>query len=200
MDIRDSTTDDPAPLLTRRRFDVTEYHTMAEAGILGEDDRIELIDGELLEMAAVGAPHIGTVMAINRLLVMAAGERASVSVRNPVRLDRHNEPEPDIALLRPRADFYRGGQPPLLADVLLLVEVSDSTLRYDTAVKRPLYARHGIPELWIVDLAGQAVEVCRAPSEGGYASITRLGDGATIEPAGLPGVLIAVRDILGPPA
>lgn len=185
------------PWVARRRLDVNEYRRMGEAGILHEDDRVELIEGVLVEMAAVGGPHIGVVIRLNRLLPPLVAGRAEVSVQNPVRLGDHSEPEPDIALLRPRADDYGSGLPPLAEDVLLLIEVSDSTLRYDRTVKQPLYARHSIPEVWVVDLQGGVVEVCRGPSKEGYGSVTREGRGAVLEPAGLPGVRVGVDEVLG---
>ena len=182
--------------VVRRRFGVAEYHRMAEAGILGEDDRVELVEGEVVEMSPVGGPHIGAVMALNHLLVAAAAGRARVSVQSPVRLGDRSEPQPDLAVLRPRADRYRGGEPPTAADVLLLVEVADSSLRYDRGVKLPLYARHGVPEVGVVDLAAGAVELHRGPLAGRYASAEREGPGAELEPLGLPGARIPVADML----
>ncbi len=182
----------------RRALDVEAYHGMAAAGILRPDDRVELIEGELVWMAAIGGPHIGTVMALNHLLLprMPAGIR--VSVQSSVRLGRHSEPQPDLALLRPRADGYRGGLPPLAEDVLLLIEVADSTLRMDREVKAPLYARHGIPEYWVVDLAGGLVLLHRDPSPDGYRSLSEARAGAVITPALLPETAaVAVSDILG---
>ena len=183
------------PWLTRRKLDVAEYHRMGEAGILHEDDRVELIEGELIEMTPIGEPHVGTVNRLNRLLVVAAGTRAVVAVQNPVRLDGHSEPQPDFALLRPRADDYFGAKA-TPADVLLLMEVADASLRYDRAVKLPLYARHGIPEAWGVDLEHGLVEVHRQPAGDGYATSSRETAGASVEPALLPGVVLRVADVL----
>jgi Uma2 family endonuclease len=151
----------------RHRFDVDQYHCMAEVGILLEDDPVELIDGELVKKPAIGVPRIGTVMAPNHLLVVATLGRAMVSVRSPVRLDRHNEPEPGLALLRPRADRYKAGQPPCPAEILLLIEVASTSLDYDRWVNLPLYARHDVPEVWIVDLDARAIDVHRRPAPGG---------------------------------
>jgi Uma2 family endonuclease len=169
---------------------------MGEAGILTEDDRVELIEGELVAMSPIGSGHPGGVNALNHLLVRAARDRAVVAVQNPVRLSDHTEPQPDFAVLRPRPDFYRG-KIPVAADVLLLVEVADSSLRFDRLVKLPLYARHGIAEVWIVDLAGQAVELCRDPRPEGYARIHRAGRGETIAPEAMPDLALRVDDILG---
>lgn len=184
------------PWVRRWKLDVHEYHRMGEAGILTGDDRVELIEGELVEMNPIGIGHTGAVIALNHLLVQAAGTRAMVSVQLPVRLDAHNEPQPDFALLRPKPSRYRDALP-VAADVLLLVEVAESSLRFDRAVKAPLYAAHGIPELWIVDLGGAAVEVHRDPGPDGYASVTRHVRGETVEAAMLPGLRLPVDGILG---
>jgi Uma2 family endonuclease len=129
------------------------------------------------------------------MFILAAGNRWVVAVQNPVRLDNHSEPEPDVALLRPRADDYRGSvaRP---ADVLLLVEVADSSLRFDRLVKLPLYARHGVTEVWIVDVVGGGVEVARGPTREGYARIARQTRGAVLEPEALPGLRPGVTEIL----
>jgi Uma2 family endonuclease len=187
------------PWVARWRLDVRAYHRMGAAGILREADRVELIEGELLGKAAVGGPHTGVVIGLSRLLVHAAGQRGVVSPRSPVRLGDYSEPEPDLALLRPRADRYLGRVPPLAADVLLLIEVADSTLRYDRLVKLPLYARHGVPEVWIVDLAGGVVEEHRAPAEGAYGVVERAGREAVLAVPGLAGASLAVVDFLPPP-
>ena len=164
-------------LPARRRLDVDAYHRMAGAGILKPDDRVELIDGEIIDRAPIGSEHAGTTIRFNRLLAPAAASGiVTAAVRSPLRLDRHNEPEPDLMLLRPRADDYRSSLP-TADDVLLLVEVADSSLAYDRTTKLALYARHGIPEVWLVDLVGRAVEICREPV-GGYASRQRLRSGA----------------------
>jgi Uma2 family endonuclease len=154
------------PWVARRPITVTEYHRMGEVGILGERDRIE---GGLVAMSPIGSYHHGTVKQLTHALVDAVGERAIVSVQGPVRLDDLSEPEPDFGMLKPRPDFYRDAhaQP---ADVLLLIEVADTSLNYDRAVKRMLYARHAVPEFWIVDLTAGEVEVCREPKADGNAA------------------------------
>jgi Uma2 family endonuclease len=184
------------PWVKRRPLTVAEYYRMGDAGILTEDDRVELIEGQLVAMTPIGSGHSGTVNGLNHLLVRAVGERGVVAVQNPVRLDDHSEPRPDFAVLRPRPDAYRRAHP-RPADVLLLVEVADSSLAYDRAVKRALYARHGIHELWIVDLGAGEVEVCRDPRGERYESVVRAGRGTILEPTLLPGAAIAVADILG---
>jgi Uma2 family endonuclease len=184
------------PWIIRRKLDVGEYHRMGEAGILTEADRVELIEGELVAMAPIGAAHAGAVNGLAELLFAAAAGRAVVAVQNPVQLDPHSEPQPDFALLRPRADRYRAVHP-TPTDVLLLIEVADTSLRFDRLVKLPLYARHRIPEVWIIDLAAGVVELCRGPEAGGYARVIRTGRGAAIEPEALPGLSLRVDDILG---
>ena len=184
------------PWVARRPLTVAEYHRMGEAGILSPRDRVELVEGELVAMSPVGSQHIGAVNALNRLLMRAVGDKGVVSVQNPVRLDDRTEPEPDVAVLKPRADDYRSAMPGP-RDVLLAVEVADSSLGYDRAVKAPLYASHGIPELWIVDLAAREVEVHRVPEGGRYATLALVGPGGALEPALLPGVSIPAAAALG---
>ncbi|MFC7738705.1 Uma2 family endonuclease [Roseomonas sp. GCM10028921] len=184
------------PWVARRAITVAEFHRMGEVGIIAERDRVELIEGELVSMSPIGSQHLGAVNALTRLLVTAVGDRGIVSVQNPVRLDDRTEPEPDVAVLRPRDDEYRTATP-TAEDVLLIVEVADTSLDYDRAVKQPLYASHGIPELWIVDLAGRLVEVCREPAGDGYASVRRIGPDGTLEAAFLSGVSLPVGAVLG---
>ena len=184
------------PWVARRVLTVAEYHRMGEVGILTERDRVELIEGELIAMSPIGSEHAGTVNALNRLLVQAVGDRGVVAVQNPVRLDDLSEPQPDFAVLKPRADDYRRATPRSV-DVLLIVEVADTSLAYDRDVKRSLYARHGVPEVWIVNLAANEVEVCRAPTGDQYASVAHVGRDGILEPELLSGVAIAVAAILG---
>ncbi|HTW72920.1 MAG TPA: Uma2 family endonuclease [Acetobacteraceae bacterium] len=184
------------PWVARFPLTVAQYHRMGEVGILNEDDRVELIEGELVAMVPIGSNHAGTVNTLNRRLVMAVGDRGVVAVQNPVELDDLSEPQPDFAILKPRPDDYRQATP-RPNDVLLIIEVADSSLGYDRAVKRALYARHGIPEFWIVNISGGEVEVCRGPSGEQYGSITRVGRNGSLEPERLPGVTIAAADILG---
>jgi len=182
------------PWVSRRPITVAEYHRMGEVGILGERDRVELIEGELVAMAPIGTYHIGTVIKLSHDLMQAVGDRALVSVQNSVRLDDLSEPEPDFALLKPRPDFYRDAHP-TPTDILLLIEIADSSLNYDRAVKRMLYARHAIPELWIVDLTADEVEICRNPTPAGYAMTHRIGRNGTLEPELLPGVRIQAASL-----
>lgn len=183
----------PAPY----RFTVDEYERMAETGVFGAHDRLELIDGEIVTMAPIGSRHAGCVARLTRLLSVVAGERAIVWVQNPVRLDQRSEPQPDVALLSPREDFYAAAHPSP-ADILLVVEVSDTTLDYDLGVKAPLYARTGIPTTWVVDLAERCVHVLSDPGAGGYGTARRAVAGSTLALGGLVGATIAAADVLGP--
>jgi Uma2 family endonuclease len=180
--------------ITRRRFTVHEYHRMAEARILHEDDRIELIDGELVEMAAIGTRHFTCVNRLNHLLVGNVGDDVIVSIQNPVRLNEYSEPQPDVALIRARD--YRESLP-TPEDVLLLIEVSDTTLAYDRGPKLSLYARAGIQEVWIVDLAGEVIERHTDPSGDGYRGLKRARRGETLESVTLPTLSLSVDDVLG---
>jgi Uma2 family endonuclease len=178
------------------RFTVEDYHRMAEAGILGEDDRVELIEGEIVEMPPIGSPHGGTVKAFIHLFSKRVGDRALVAAQDPVRLSDISEPQPDLMLLRPRSDFYRGSHP-TPADVLLLVEVADTSAAYDRSVKLPLYARAGITEYWLVDLERGVVEVHRSPGGDRYGEVQVFAAGARVSPASLPDVELGVTEILG---
>lgn len=180
----------------KRLFTVADYHRMAESGILAANERVELIEGEILEMNPIGSPHAACVDRLTRLLGRAAGDRAIVRVQNPVQLGELSEPQPDLALLKPRADFY-GDAHPGPADILLLIEVADSTLEFDRNRKLPLYAQAGIPEAWIVDLASRAIAVYRNPSPRGYREEVRMGPGASLPVPGLPGETLDVDGILG---
>lgn len=159
--------------LKRHSFNITDFHRLGEAGILSEDDRLELIDGEIFDMPPIGSPHGGRVNQLNRLLIQAVGEHAIVSVQNPIILDDHSEPEPDLALLRPRPDFYTDSHP-RAPDVLLLIEVADSTLQTDRDIKVPLYARHGIPEVWIVAIPDRRILRFAHPQQGVYQTLETL--------------------------
>ncbi len=179
----------------RHRLNVDSYYKMAEAGILTDRDRVELIGGEVIDLNAIGSPHAAVTNRLVRFFAQTMVDgSALISVQNPLRLDAYNEPEPDFLLLRPRADDYRASHPGA-ADVLLLVEVSDSSLGYDRGIKLPLYARFGVNEVWIVDLVGAAIEAYRQPNEGAYASFARLTSGS-LAPALLPGAMVDVTALL----
>jgi len=147
----------------RHRITVHEYHRMAEVGLLAPDARVELIEGEIIDMAPIGDPHRSTVMRLDRLLQRAVGDQALILCQASIRLGRYSEPEPDLAVLRARADYYRSA-PPAAADTLLVIEVSDTTLRYDRHTKVPFYARYGVPEVWLADLPNLTVHFFRGLS------------------------------------
>jgi len=136
--------------IERRWFSVEEYDRMTEAGILTEDDRIELIDGEVVKMSPIGNAHAGCVKRITALCYEQVARLVMISVQDPIQLDDYSKPQPDVALLKTRPDYY-AQSPPMPADILLIVEVADSSIDYDRNVKVPLYARAAIPEVWLVD-------------------------------------------------
>lgn len=181
--------------IQRRLFTVDEYQQMIEAGIFGEDDRLELLGGEIVAMSPIGSRHAACVNRLNRLLVSALGESAIVSIQNPIRLDDLSEPEPDVALLKPQDDFYTD-QVPTPTDVLLLIEVADSSVDQDRAVKLPLYARVGIAEVWLVDLIDGVIDAYRTPSSEGYLLRQRYLSSQTIETTGPLALSIAVGQVL----
>lgn len=183
------------PQAAKRLFSVDEFHRMGEAGILGEDDRLELIDGEIIAMTPIGPGHAGCVNRLTALLAGRVGSRAVLAVQNPVFLGEHAEPQPDVVLLKPRPDFYSHSHP-AAQDVLLVIEVADSSADYDRTVKVPHYARAGIPEVWIVDLPQRVVEVYRKPEDGEYREHLAVGSGADLRLPGLPGAQIAADDVL----
>jgi hypothetical protein len=183
-----------ATVLERRLFTRQEYHTMAQAGILAEDDPVELLDGEIVRKTPSGPSHAGVVKRLNKLLSRLVGEAAIVSVQDPLALDEHSEPEPDVMLLRPRADFYADSHP-TGADVLLAIEVADTSLEADREVKVPLYAEHGIREVWLVDLPDGQVHVFRGPGNGRYAEerVYRATDAIPL--TALPGRQVLVSEL-----
>ena len=146
----------------KHRLTVGEYYRMAETGILAPDARVELIEGEIIDKSPIGSMHAGQVSRLAEIFTLALVERAIVRVQSPLALDDYNEPEPDISLLRYREDFYTGGHP-RPEDVWLVVEVADTTLKYDRGVKLPLYAAHGIPEFWLLDIPDKRLLVHRDP-------------------------------------
>lgn len=182
--------------LSRRRFTVDEYHRMGETGVLAPEERVELLDGEVVEMSPIGSPHAGCVMRLNRLLQQRFGDVALVSVQGPTVADEYSEPEPDLMLLRIRQDYYSSSHP-TPDDILLLIEVADTSLAKDRRVKMPLYARDGVAEAWIVDLVHQRLLVYREPEATGYKVFRTLSRRETISPLAFPGRQVAVAEILG---
>jgi Uma2 family endonuclease len=161
----------------RYRLKVQDFHKLGEIGILDEDARVELVEGELIEMAPIGSLHASVVNTLNRMLILAVGEAGIICPQNPVVLDSYSEPQPDLAVVRPQTRRYRDSHPHA-EDILLLIEVADTTARYDRTVKIPLYARHGIPEVWLVDLQQRHVEIYRDPEEGSYRQVKVLATGS----------------------
>ena len=185
---------DVGELLVRHKLTVADIYRMLDAGVLHKDDRVELVDGELLDMAPIGSDHTTTVDRLTEVLVLACTGRAIVRVQNPVRLDDLNEPQPDFSILRLRPGGYRKGHPGP-ADVLLLVKVADSSLRFDRRVKLPLYARFGIPEVWIADLQRRVLETHHTPVDGAYADTAQHEPGARVSLARLPEATLILAGI-----
>ena len=178
------------------RIDTERYQKMVAAGVLNKYDRIELIEGEMLDMAPIGSQHAALTARLNRMLVLGTQNLAAVFPGGPINLGDFSEPQPDLLVLRPRADDY-SAQLPTGADALLIVEVSDSTLAFDQGVKLSLYARFGIPEYWVVDVASKGIVVYREPADNGYRNSLRYTIGDTVSPLALPQVVISVRELFG---
>jgi len=187
---------EPPELLRRHRLTVAEYHRMAETRVLAPDARVELIDGEIVDLAPIGTRHRSTVKRLLHLFSDAVARQAIVAVQDPVRLGDRSEPQPDLMLLAPREDFYASAHP-VASDVLLLIEVSDTTARYDRIIKLALYARHGVQEVWIVDLDNRVMRVCRSPVGDAYTDVTETTTPGVLSPQALPGVAIDGSRLLG---
>jgi Uma2 family endonuclease len=179
----------------RRRFTVAEFGRLTEAGLARPDERLELIDGEVVEMSPIGERHAACVSQLNHLLSRQWGDAAIVSVQNPLVVGRDSELYPDVALLAPRDDFYRGGKP-TGRDALLVIEVSDTTLVHDIGTKAPLYGKAGVPVLWVVDLQGGVVEVFTEPSAGGFDLRRTVRATDTLTLAALPGFSVPVAALV----
>ena len=184
----------PLAAPARHLISVEAFHRMGETGILGPADRVELIDGEIIERSPIGALHAAIVDLLARHFGRSAQASVFIRCQNPLRLDGLSEPEPDIAILKPRADFYTTGHPGP-ADVLLVIEVADSSLAYDLGVKVPLYARHGIPEVWVIDATTRQTRVFREPvGRGGAGQPT--GSGYTHEASLAPHELLTCASVV----
>lgn len=182
-------------LLLRRRFTVEDYHRMAQVGIFTEDDRVELLEGDIVMMTPIGSRHASCVARLTHLFTSALGQRAIVWVQNPLRLRADSEPQPDLALLRPRADFYATAHPGP-EDVWLVVEVAETSADDDRAVKVPLYARSGIPAVWLVDLSSDRVEVYTGPTPEGYRTVQTVDRGHALALDAFPELTIPVDPLL----
>src|SRR5438093_10520235 len=188
---------DMAVTLKRRRFTVDEYHRMGEAGVRSEAEPVGLTAGAIVVREPIGSRHAGTVNRLNRLWTSRLGERAVVQIQNPIELpEEDSEPQPDVALLRPRADFYTAAHP-VAADVLLLIEVADSSLTVDRRVRMPLYARAAIHEAWLLDLTADRVEVYRAPTADAYQQVVTFERGQRVAPVAFADLTVTVEDLLG---
>jgi Uma2 family endonuclease len=180
-----------------RRFTVDEVERMVRAGILHEDDRVELLDGQLVEMSPANPPHASCVKRLGRLFAsLSASDRSTLSIQDPIVLSEHQAPQPDVALLRYRADGYRTRNPGP-ADTLLVIEVGDSSAQSDRERKIPLYAGAGVLEAWLANLPGDALEVYRTPRDGRYVDVRMARRGDTIAPLAFPDLALRVEEILG---
>ncbi|MBC7912460.1 MAG: Uma2 family endonuclease [Pyrinomonadaceae bacterium] len=182
--------------IAKRWFSVDEFYRMAEAGILTADDRVELIEGEIIEMSPIGSRHAACVNRLNTLLSRQLGQAAIISIQNPIRIDDYSEPEPDAAVLKPREDFYAVDHP-TPGDVLLVVEVADTSVEYDRKIKLPLYARASVPEVWLVNLPQATIEIYRQPLDGTYREIHLVKHGESLVSQVSPNLTLEAVDILG---
>ena len=188
------------PIERLRRFSIDEYHRMGEVGILGEDECIELINGVITKMSPIGSEHTACVKKLNRLFSnVLSSEDATIGVQNPIILDDMTELEPDIALLKPRDDAYASGHP-RPDDVLLIVEVADTSVDDDRAIKLPRYAAAGIPEVWIVNIPDRRIEAYQIPvgteADAGYKIRVEYRLGETLTPEAFPNAKVSVADVL----
>ena len=177
------------------RITVGEYYRMAEVGLLAPEARVELIDGVIIDMAPIGSRHAGTESQLGELLAETIGTRAILRMQSPIRLSRSSEPQPALALFKRRRDFYKTAHP-TAKDSLLVIELSETTLRYDREIKVPLYARYGIPEVWIVDLVGGQIHFFRSPEAGKYSDVSSTKEPGVVALAALSDVTVDLSGIL----
>jgi Uma2 family endonuclease len=182
--------------LEKRYFNVDEYYRMARAGVLKPDDRVELIEGEIIKMSPIGSPHAACVSRLNDLLRSLEKRKAMVRIQNPIRLNEFSEPVPDIVLLKSRRDYY-SARHPIPSDVFLIMEVADTSLLSDRKVKVPLYARALIQEVWLVNLPKKIVEVYYEPAGGTYRRSRKHHRGEAVVAESIPGLELKVNDIFG---
>ncbi len=184
-------------VLKTHRFTVDEYHRMGEVGIFSEDDRVELLAGAIVEMSPIGPLHASIVRRPTALFSVRLGTEVLVSVQNPLLLrTADSEPQPDVALLRPRPDFYARSHPEA-PDVYLVIEVADTSLVTDREVKFPIYARAGVPEAWLLDVVTQHLEVHRHPTPDGYRDVHSFRRGESVAPEAFPHLVLTVDTLLG---
>ncbi len=178
------------------RFTVEEYHKLAEVNILHEDDRVELIEGRIIEMTPIGSWHAACVKRLIDLFAERLKKRSIIGAQDPIDLNKQTEPEPDIAILKRRSDFY-AERHPVPDDILLIIEVADTSIDYDKTIKIPLYAKSNIKEVWLVNLLENTVEVYIDPSPEGYKRIMQYQNNQTISPKSFPDIVVKVSEILG---
>jgi len=181
--------------IQRRLFTVIEYDRFIEAGVLTEDDPVELINGEVVKMSPISSPHVGCVNRLNRLFSQRLGNEVILHIQNPIHLDKYSEPEPDVVLLKFRDDYYAESLP-RPTDVLLLIEVADTSLSYDRRVKVPLYAKAGIREVWVVDVENRLVYVHRNPVKGKYHEALIVKSGDAITPSAFPEMTVSLEEMI----
>jgi Uma2 family endonuclease len=197
MSAQSAPTQSPVPetgQVAPRRFTRDEYHRMAEVGILTRNDRVELVSGEIIQMSPIGSRHQGVLNLLNHLFQTGLGDRATCALQGPVVLADSSEPQPDLLLLRPRADFYRSAHP-VPSDVLLLVEIAESSAAFDRGPKRTLYARSGITEYWVIDLARSVLIAHRRPTADEYGEVSQLDRSRSIAPLAFPDFMLPLADI-----
>jgi Uma2 family endonuclease len=182
--------------LAKHWISVDEYERMGCAGIFGNDARLELLEGEIYEMSPIGSPHAACVKFFSSLLNRLFGGKMIVSIQDPIRLDDFSEPQPDIAIVRWRDDFYKHGHP-TPADVLLVIEVADSTVESDRTYKMPLYAKAGIPEAWLVNLHDEKIELYAEPADGAYQFTRDFNRGEDVQAHSIADLHVPVADVLG---
>ncbi len=180
----------------RKLFTVAEYHQMIEAGVLKEDDRVELLNGEIIEMSPIGPLHASSVKRLIAVLSPRIRKWAILDVQDPIHLGEYSEPQPDMVLLKPRVDFYATSHP-TPKDVLLVIEIADSTLETDRRLKIPAYAQAGIPEAWLIDLVNDRIEVHSKPLNGVYQEVRIILRGQKINSTALPKLRLKADEVLG---
>ncbi|NEQ41126.1 MAG: Uma2 family endonuclease [Okeania sp. SIO3I5] len=182
--------------LLRQLFTVDQYYKMLDAGVFTENERVELIRGEIIKMSPIGVRHGDCVDSLAELFILRLVQTVTVRVQNPVRLNDNSEPQPDVSLVQRRQGF-RQTQQPQPENVFLLIEVSDTTIKYDREIKVPLYAENNIVEVWLVNLNEECLEVYRQPTANGYEIVQTFQRGENVTIQALPNVTFTVDEILG---
>lgn len=182
--------------LDRYSFTVAQYERMCLTGIFREDDRVELLGGGIFKMSPIGSRHAACVDAFSEVLREKLQRSVNIRIQSPVRLDEHSEPQPDIIVLKRRDDFYREAHP-TPGDVLLVIEVTDTTLTYDRRAKLPLYARAGVPEVWIMNLKEERIETYADPAGGAYKTNASYGRGEEVRSSAVASLGLGVSEVLG---